>query len=370
MASLYVHIPFCARKCAYCDFTSYAGRERDTARYLRALTTEMDVARGEFGALHFDTMFIGGGTPSLLSGAQLQRLMDAARARFTFAPDAEITIEANPGTISREKLESYLAAGVNRISLGVQAFQNALLRALGRIHTASQSKEAMGLVRLAGFTNINFDLMYALPGQAEADWAQTLERTIELNPTHLSCYSLIPEPGTPLFNDAQSGALVVPDEAASAAMQDMTVDMLKSAGYQHYEISNYSKPGFACRHNMNYWRRGDYLGVGCAAHSLIDEVRYENTDSLDEYLSGVTRAATLPIPPGEAREEALMLGLRTSEGIDLAAYTRRFGENLMTARADVIRRLLGNGLARVEAGRLFLIDRGMFVQNAILLKLL
>ena len=369
-AALYVHIPFCVKKCVYCDFASYAGRDRDLAHYLRALEREIKAARREFGALTIETLFIGGGTPSLLSGEQVHALMDAVRVDFAFAPDAEITVEANPGAVSLPKLRAYRAAGVNRISLGVQAMQDSLLRTLGRIHTAAQAEEAVELVRRAGYENINLDLMYALPGQTAGDWADTLECALSFNPEHLSCYSLILEPGTPLEAAVRAGEYALPDEETTAMFQAMTVETLKAAGYIRYEISNYAKPGFACRHNLVYWRRGNYLGLGCAAHALMDEVRFANTESLDEYLSGVTRVSSQAIPLEEAREEMLMLSLRMSEGLNLGEYERRFGRNLLAERAAVIGRLSEAGYAVVDGGFLRLTDCGMDVQNAILVELL
>ena len=247
-------------------------------------------------------------------------MIDACRGIAPFEADAEITIEGNPGTLTPEKLAAYRRAGVNRLSLGAQSFDDGLLKSLGRIHTAAQIGEAVAMAREAGFDNINLDLMYALPGQGMAQWRDTLDAAVALGVEHISAYSLIVEPGTPMAARVASGTAIVPDDDAVNAMQRAAIDRLSAAGYRRYEISNYARPGFECRHNLVYWNRGDYLGLGCAAHSLLGGRRFHNPDSLDEYLSGGRRQDEVRLTPQDAMEETLMLSTRTVRGLDLAAW--------------------------------------------------
>ena len=358
--ALYIHIPFCLRKCAYCDFASWAGRERDQARYLNQLEEEFAAAARKYGKLPVSTVFIGGGTPSVLPEDAVMRLMAMARARFALAEGAEVTVEANPGTITVEKLRAWRDSGVNRLSMGVQAAQRNLLEMLGRVHTAQEAALAVEMARGAGFKNLNLDLMYALPGQTMADWVESLKFALGLNPEHLSLYSLIVEEGTPIARSIASGELVAPEDETSLAMQRAAGRILMRRGFQRYEISNYALPGFACRHNLTYWTRGDYLGLGCAAHSMMRGERFENTSALDAYLSGVREVSRRAIGEAEAREEAILLGTRTAAGIPLELVAKR--------RAQV-ERLKAGGFVRAEKGRLILTDLGVEVQNAVVLEL-
>lgn len=385
--SLYIHIPFCAAKCAYCDFASWPGQDRLWADYIRKIIDEMAVwkASGHLSGRKISTLFIGGGTPSILPGGMIGSVMTAARELAPISPDAEITIEANPGTLTREKLISWKRAGINRISFGAQSFDDGLLKALGRIHTSEDIRQAVFMARDAGFENINIDLMYALPGQTLRQWADTLEAAIALNVPHISAYSLIIEEGTPMAGRVDRGEVTLPDEDAVNAMQRFAVDRLEGAGLFRYEISNYAYPGRESRHNLTYWRRGDYLGVGCAAHSMMGGHRFANSSVLDEYMS-VDRTAgngifpeylcangyqdILPITLQDAMEETVMLATRTSEGLDLNAWRRDFGEDLLRAREAIIHELADSGLIRIESGRLSLTTRGMEVQNAVVLALL
>jgi len=358
--ALYIHIPFCVSKCAYCDFASWAGRERDQARYLLALEEEFKAAALRYGKLPVGTVFIGGGTPSILPEDAVMRLMAMARARFMVSEDAEITVEANPGTLSPGKLRAWRDSGVNRLSMGLQAAQPRLLEMLGRIHSADEAVQSVEWARAAGFRNLNLDLMYALPGQSMAEWVESIQFALKLNPEHLSLYSLIVEPGTRIERAISDGALPAPDDEAAISMQRAAGRILSRRGYARYEISNYCKPGFECRHNLTYWTRGDYLGLGCAAHSMVMGERFENTSDLDQYLSGVREVARHAIGAEEAREEAILLGTRTALGIPL--------ELVATKKAQV-ERLRAGGFVRVEKGRLVLTDRGMEVQNAVVLEL-
>ena len=373
--SIYVHVPFCASKCAYCDFASFPGREADWGRYFGEIVTEIRLWSGEtdFGRLAENyrvcSLFIGGGTPTLVDADFIAALLNACRGIAPFDDDAEITMEGNPGTLTPQKLVVYRSAGVNRLSLGAQSFDDGLLRSLGRIHMSAQVVEAVEMARAAGFDNLNLDLMYALPGQTMAQWRDTLDAAIALGVEHLSAYSLIVEPGTPMAARVACGAAVIPDDDAINAMQRMAIERLAGAGYHRYEISNYAKPGFECRHNQVYWRRGDYLGLGCAAHSLLGGCRFRNPDTLEDYLAGARRLDYTPLTRQDEMDETLMLSTRTTEGLDLSTWQDAFGAPFAAGREETLERLEEAGLIRMEGGFLRLTTRGMEVQDAVVLEL-
>jgi len=374
--SIYIHVPFCAKKCAYCDFASFSGREADWGRYFDEILTEIRLWSEitDFGLLgdkyRVKTMFIGGGTPTLVDAGYIEKTIDACRGIVSFEADAEITIEGNPGTLTPHGLAAYRRVGVNRLSLGTQSFDDGLLRSLGRIHTAGQIGEAVIMAREAGFDNINLDLMYALPGQEMGQWTDTLDAAVALGVEHLSAYSLIVEPGTLMAARVASGAATVPDDDAVNAMQRQAITRLNAAGFHRYEISNYAKPGCECRHNLVYWNRGDYLGLGCAAHSLLGGRRFHNPESLDDYLVGVRRQDEIQLTPQDEMEETLMLSTRTVQGLDLSAWESTFGVPFVRGREAAIRQLEKGGLVEIAGGRLRLTTRGMEVQDAVVLELL
>lgn len=361
MTALYIHIPFCAKKCAYCDFTSFAGCEGQWAPYLLALEEEMKKAAKKYGRLDLGTIFIGGGTPSLLPADAVMHLLAMTRALFRPQMEAEITLECNPGTLSLEKLKDYRAAGVNRLSLGMQAAQPHLLHTLGRIHNQAQVEQSVAWARQAGFKNLNLDLMYALPGQTMAHWVDTLKQAMALAPQHLSLYSLILEEGTPLAAQVASGAIALPGEEMCLTMQHAAQRMLARRGYARYEISNYAQPGFQCRHNLVYWTRGDYLGLGLAAHSFMGGERFGNTADLSAYLNGQYEAQRAPVSVQEAWEEQIMLGTRLAQGVPLS---------LLKGREQAVERLTALGLAEIIDGFLRLTEKGMDVQNAVVVELI
>jgi len=374
--SLYVHVPFCVRKCVYCDFASLPGREADWGRYFDEILTEIRLWSEEtdYGLLsetyRVRSLFIGGGTPTLVDAGYIEKVIDACRGIAPFEADAEITIEGNPGTLTPQRLAVYRRAGVNRLSLGAQSFDDGLLRSLGRIHTAGQIGEAVIMAREAGFDNINLDLMYALPGQEMGQWTDTLDAAVALGVEHISAYSLIVEPGTPMAARVASGAATVPDDDAVNAMQRQAIARLEAAGYRRYEISNYARPGRECRHNLVYWNRGDYLGLGCAAHSLLGGRRFHNPEALDAYLAGVRRQDEVRLTLQDEMEETLMLSTRTVRGLDLAAWESAFGAPFERGREAAIGRLEKGGLVEIAGGRLRLTTRGMEVQDAVVLELL
>lgn len=368
--SLYVHIPFCRAKCAYCDFASYPRREADGERYFCALGDELASWQPELAEREIKTVFLGGGTPSLMPEAAIARLMAQIRACGRVSPDAEITMEANPGTLTARKLRVCREAGINRLSLGAQAMDDRLLRALGRIHTAGDVRASVAMARAAGFDDVSLDLMYALPGQSRADWLRTLDAAVALEPEHISAYSLIVEEGTPMADWVSAGRVSLPDEDEAVGMQRDAIERLARAGYARYEISNFARPGRECRHNLVYWLRGDYLGIGCAAHSLMDGVRFENPRGLDEYLAGERRVHAHRLSRVEEMEETLMLSTRLTRGMDLAAYGAEFGVDFVKAHRVALGRLAALGLVCVEDGFLRLTLEGMEVQNAVVVELL
>lgn len=347
MNALYIHIPFCAQKCHYCDFASYPGREDAWRDYFSALEDELKTWINAVGN-KFSTAFIGGGTPSLVPAEYIARIAKMVQAE-------EFSMEANPGTVTEDKLRAYLDAGINRISFGVQSFDDGLLKKIGRIHTADQAEEAVNLARRAGFSNINLDLMYALPGQTLSQWENTLSRAAEISPEHISAYSLIIEEGTPISNWAEEM-----DEDIVNSMQRMATKFLAENGYHRYEISNYAKSGYECAHNITYWQRGDYIGIGCAAHSLFENRRFSNPASLEEYLSGKRRIDEIVLDEDDIRDEYVLLGLRMTRGVDLSRIPDM-------KKAE---RLVKMGIAEIKDNRFFLNERGLEIQNAAVLELL
>ena len=369
--SIYIHIPLCVKKCAYCDFTSFEGRMAQKESYLKAVSCELRAQAAFFGKQRVKTVFMGGGTPTLLSGDQVSFLMDELRASFELADDAEVTMEGNPGTLTEKNLAGYRAAGVNRLSLGVQSFDDGLLAAVGRIHTAAQAERAVQMARAAGFDNLNLDLMYGLPGQTVGQWEQTLGRAAALEPEHLSCYSLILEEGTPLFRQVQEKTCaLLPDEDTLCRMDNLTAEMTKTAGYERYEVSNYAKPGRQCRHNIVYWECQPYLGLGCAAHSDMGGRRFYNSSSWTAYMNGCEHPFEDDGAQDERMFERAMMGFRMTCGMDAARFERDFGKRPEDVWPQSIRRMTQGGLMERCGDRLRLTEHGMQVMNAILVDML
>ncbi|MBQ3222619.1 MAG: radical SAM family heme chaperone HemW [Clostridia bacterium] len=369
-AAIYVHIPFCRAKCAYCDFASFPNRQGDMDFYVEKLLLEAKSARERYEAFSVPSVFIGGGTPSILSGGLISKILDTLGTLFPIESGAEISIEGNPGTLTGQWLAAAKAAGANRLSLGAQAFQEELLRMLERIHTAAEIGEAVDMARAAGFDNLNIDLMYALPGQTEEMWRESLQSALALDVPHVSCYSLIAEEGTPLTRRIERGELTLPEDETVLNMQRMAADVLRKGGLMRYEISNYARAGFESRHNMGYWRRVDYLGLGCAAHSLMRGERFCNSPSLDGYFAGQIGLERETLSREDEMEEAVMLELRTVAGIDLKAFKARYGADFAQKYARGIRILCENGLAALDGCSFRLTDEGLDVQNAAVVELL
>lgn len=367
---LYIHIPFCIRKCDYCDFLSFRADEGQQELYINALVKELSKVEIS-GHRDVTSVFIGGGTPSILKEEWIEKIMETVRKYFTLIPDCEITIEANPGTLSQWKIRSYLQSGINRLSLGCQSTDNCELKALGRIHTYEEFLEGYHLARRDGFSNINIDLMSAIPGQNQKSWEQNLRRIAELEPEHISAYSLIIEEGTPFYDRE----LELPDEEEERIMYESTADILRQYGYEQYEISNYALPGKECRHNIGYWERDSYLGVGLGAASMIDNVRFSNTADMNKYLrtSGnpdEIRENPEPLSSKEQMEEFMFLGLRMMHGISKARFYELFGMNIDEIYGSQITRFLNAGLLQEGDGSLKLTRRGISLSNQVFVEFL
>ncbi|MBQ8584428.1 MAG: radical SAM family heme chaperone HemW [Clostridia bacterium] len=361
---LYIHLPFCVRKCAYCDFCSFAGVDGSIiSEYADALASEI-LSYRERG-FKVDTVFFGGGTPSLLSPEDFRKIMRAVRESFLLSDEAEITLEANPKTLDRNKLEAFVASGVNRISLGLQSIHENELKTLGRIHSYSEFLETYRLCREAGIDNVNVDLMYGLPGQTVESFKETLRAVIDLSPEHISVYGLILEEGTPLYE--KQSTLSFPSEDCEYEMYLLADRHLSRAGYCHYEISNYSRAGKESRHNLKYWRCEEYIGVGVSAHSYLDGYRFGRTQSLTEYLRDNREYLNKEYidRDGEALEK-IMLGLRLREGISLKEYEDLFGFDLTEKYREKLITFEKMGYARIFSGRLSLTAEGFYVSNYII----
>lgn len=373
-SSIYFHIPYCLRKCSYCDFSSFDNPEIPLAAYPEILLEELRLKGRSLEAEAVPTVYFGGGTPSLLTPASIAELLEAVRHRFGVERDAEITLEANPGTLTLESLEGYLEAGVNRLSLGVQSLDDRQLALLGRIHTAVEALEAFSLARSAGFGNIGIDLMHGLPGQTPEGWAGTLCEAIALKPEHISAYGLSVEDGTPFAAMAERGELRLPEEEQAAGMLEMTAELLRSAGYEHYEISNFALPGKRSRHNQVYWRRGNYLGFGAGAHSFLNVpgfgCRWENPSNLRDYAaavkSNILTENELVLSGKEAMCEFMFLGLRMLEGVDAGEFATQFGVTVDEAFPGAVGTLCQRELLIAEGSIVRLTATGMLLANRVM----
>ena len=375
---LYIHIPFCVKKCSYCDFLSAPATEQTKEAYMAALFAEIGGRAKDYKERIVTSIFIGGGTPSLLSGDSIRQLMEHIREGFTLAPDAEITMEVNPGTVTTEKLTAFYAAGINRLSIGMQSAQEQELKILGRIHDFDGFCQVYREAVEAGFTNINVDVMSGLPGQTLASYKDTLEKVLRLEPMpqHISAYSLIVEEGTPFAAMADRGELPLPEEDTERAMYEETIEVLAGYGFHRYEISNYALDGYECRHNVGYWIRRDYLGFGIGAASLIGNVRFQNGRDLNAYLAHplACREEQQSLTTQEQMEETMFLGLRLIRGVSYPEFARCYGQTLEEVYGEVIARNVADGLLAVredETGRrLMLTGRGLDVSNYVMAQFL
>lgn len=390
---LYVHIPFCVRKCSYCDFLSFPSGEAERKAYVDALIQEIQSRKDNFTDYRVTTVFLGGGTPSVLDGEDTARLFDTIYENFDLEGNPEITMEVNPGTVTKEKMEAWKASGINRLSIGLQSVNDDELKMLGRIHTYREFLETYSLARDAGFENINIDLISAIPGQTLKSWERTLCTVAELAPEHLSAYSLIIEEGTPFYEwygengqeQQRRGSAdlpPLPGEEEDRAIYERTAVLLEQYGYHRYEISNYARPGYECRHNLGYWERKEYLGLGLGASSLVMETRFCNTSDLKRYMetfsvkdpNSCICEKSIPEESGvleeiehlsreEQMSEFMILGLRKMEGISTEEFRSQYGKEIAEVYGTQISRFKKEGLLAEEHGRLRLTPRGIDISN-------
>jgi oxygen-independent coproporphyrinogen-3 oxidase len=373
---LYIHIPYCLSRCHYCDFNTYRVDTAHVQQYLDALTQEMTLRASAMAIRdrRVCSVFFGGGTPSILSASQLTGILDHCRAVFTLEDGAEISLEANPGTVDLPKLCGLWEAGVTRLSVGVQAVQDRLLQRIGRIHRASEAERAFWLMREAGFSNINLDLMFGLPGQSVSDWMETIDWAIGVGPEHVSAYGLTLEEGTPLEQEHRQGEIGLPDEETEALMYQTAVDRLREAGFEQYEISSFARPGFQCRHNLVYWHHQEYLGIGAGAHSFLAGRRMHNELLPAYYVCAMTERGTAVAGSEELsaemlRSERLMLGLRLRSGLDVQTFRDIVGVDDLFA-SDRVARLFDDGFLCVQEDRVKITARGLLVANELIVQLL
>lgn len=377
---LYVHIPFCVRKCEYCDFLSAPAGADTQQEYVRNLLLEIEQKGVRCTDYEVTTIFFGGGTPSILKAGWIADILDAIHRNFKVRKDAEITIECNPGTLTFEKLSIYKSAGINRISVGLQSASDAELRELGRIHTYEDFLKSYDLISKKGFSNVNIDLMAALPGQTLKSYEQTLRRVLALKPEHISAYSLIIEEGTPFYEKYEADELLrekgekpqmLPSEETERLMYERTKELLLAHGYERYEISNYARRGYACRHNIGYWRRENYLGFGLGSASLLENERFHNTTDLTDYLGGDYLAYEQEkLDKKSQMEEFMFLGLRMTDGISTECFRQTFGLTVELVYGPVLEQQIADQLLRKEDGRIFLTERGLDVSNYVMAQFL
>ena len=377
---LYLHIPFCVRKCNYCDFFSASGTEEEQAAYVSAMVQEIQSYQELSGEYEVQTIFLGGGTPSLLTPEQIEQIFDAIYHTFSVNKNAEITMEMNPGTVNIEKLHAMKAAGVNRLSIGLQSAQNEELKMLGRIHTFEEFLETWKLIEQAGFKNRNIDLMSALPGQTIESYEDTLSKVLALEPEHISAYSLILEEGTVFYDWYEKGKLdrgawKLASEEEEYAMGELTIQRLAEAGMHRYEISNYAKSGKECRHNLGYWDRVEYLGIGAGSSSLIKGERFDHIRDRKAYIEKIRNGESILIDREilsveSQMEEFMYLGLRKIEGVSRTDFQNYFGKNVDDVYGEILDKLEEEQLLEFSGNRIRLTHRGMDVSNCVLAEFL
>lgn len=371
---VYIHIPFCMKKCFYCDFVSYANKEDMIEKYIKALEKEIKIKAEENKLLKINTIYIGGGTPSFIESKHIVYIINAIKESFNVKENAEITIEVNPRTVTKNKLEDYIKCGINRISIGLQTTNNELLKQIGRIHTYEQFLETYNLIRMVGFNNINVDLMLALPNQTIKDLEDSLNKVIMLKPEHISVYSLILEEKTKLYDLVESGKLELLDENIEREMYWKVKNVLEQNGYKHYEISNFAKQGYESKHNLNCWNQEEYLGIGLAAHSYLHSKRYSNTENLEQYINKlldeegikndivtVHEEQTLE----DKQKEYMLLGLRKIEGVKISDFKNKFVQNPIYVCRKELDKLVKEDLIQVEDNNIKLTKKGLDLANLV-----
>lgn len=368
--SLYIHIPFCAQKCLYCDFPSFARKDHLRKTYIEALNKEIISLREKHNNLEINTIFIGGGTPSVLEADELECLLKEV-AKLNMAKDIEYSMECNPGNLTEEKLEVMKKYGVNRISMGLQAKQDNLLKGLGRIHNYKTFKENFLLAKKVGFNNINVDLMFGLPNQRLNEWEETLREIISLDPAHISTYSLIIEEGTAFYNLYENDKLKLPTEEEERKMYHLAKKILEENGFNQYEISNYAKEGKECRHNLAYWNMDNWIGVGSAAASYINGKRIKNISSVEEYINSINEKGEaveeiITNSKNDNMEEFMFMGLRKINGIDENEFKKRFSMNINDVYGEILNKYIDEGLLIRDSGMIFLSEKGIEISNIIM----
>lgn len=365
---IYVHIPFCKRKCEYCDFISYSNKDSKIKEYIEAVKKEIELQKIKS---EITTIYIGGGTPSYIDSKFIKEIMAELRKK-NVSKDAEITIEVNPGTVTLEKLKDYKDAGINRLSIGLQTTKDELLKQIGRIHNFEQFVETYKMARKVGFQNINVDLMLGLPNQRIKDLKESLESIIQLIPEHISVYSLIVEDGTPIANKIQNGELELPNEDLERNMYWYVKNTLELNGYKHYEISNFAKPGYESKHNMNCWSQKEYIGIGIAAHSYRDITRYSNTENLGEYIRNVqneklerNRIIHEIQKEDDTKKEYMLLGLRQIDGVRISKFKEKFGDNPIYLFRNELKKLSDENLISVDEDNIKLTNKGIDLANLV-----
>lgn len=368
---LYIHIPFCVKKCEYCDFLSWNAGEEERQQYVAALLSEIESYREFAKGYRVSTIFIGGGTPSVLLPKQMEDILQKIYEIFELERRPEITIEVNPGTVDEEKLQCYKENGVNRLSMGLQSVKDEKLRLLGRIHTYQEFVESYELARKAGFDNISIDLISSVQGQTLQEWKEELETAAAQNPEHISVYQLIIEEGTPFYEKYAEHPELLPDEETSREIYLWTGKFLKEAGYEQYEISNYAKPGKESRHNLKYWERGDYLGLGLGAASMVRNIRMSNTKDMRTYLERCDKPKTMRedvqfLEEPRQMEEFMFLGLRKTRGVSKKEFKRIFGREMDMVYEKALHKCLENGMLLEHKDRIFLSEEGTLLSNMVL----
>lgn len=368
---LYIHIPFCVKKCEYCDFLSWNAGEEERQQYVAALLSEIESYREFAKGYRVSTIFIGGGTPSVLLPKQMEDILQKIYEIFELERRPEITVEVNPGTVDEEKLQCYKENGVNRLSMGLQSVKDEKLRLLGRIHTYQEFVESYELARKAGFDNISIDLISSVPGQTLQEWKEELETAAAQNPEHISVYQLIIEEGTPFYEKYAEHPELLPDEETSREIYLWTGKFLKEAGYEQYEISNYAKPGKESRHNLKYWEREDYLGLGLGAASMVRNIRMSNTKDMRTYLERCDKPKTMRedvqfLEEPRQMEEFMFLGLRKTRGVSKKEFKRIFGREMDMVYEKALHKCLENGMLLEHKDRIFLSEEGTLLSNMVL----
>lgn len=372
-AGLYIHVPFCSSKCNYCDFNSYTGKLDKAEDYFNCMKKEIGLYHDEMNYNLIDTIFIGGGTPSCVDSKYIGEILGACWNEFNISENCEITIESNPGTIDEEKLSAYKSFGINRLSIGFQAYQTNILKYLGRQHSTVDFTNSINLAKRVGFKNINADVIFGIPGQTLDNWRETLKVLTDAGLNHISAYSLKIEEGTRFGDMLQSGKLIQIDEELDREMYHYAIDYLLQNGYQHYELSNFAKPGFECQHNLTYWKCVDYLGLGAGAHSYLQSIRCSNAVSIEDYISYLSKGEK----PTEERyvidfydkmSEYMFLGLRLTKGIENKQFEDIFNQNLFEKYAESIERLKNKKLIETDGERVWLSKLGLDLANQVFME--